>query len=117
MFAIVETGGKQYKVSPGTVLRVEKLNAAEGEKVSLEKVLAVEKDGELVVGTPYIEGAKVAATVRCHGKARKIIVFKYKPKKNYRRKKGHRQLYTELVIEEITCPGLGQEKEAAAVSS
>ncbi|MGB9791441.1 MAG: 50S ribosomal protein L21 [Thermacetogeniaceae bacterium] len=117
MFAIVETGGKQYKVSPGTVVRVEKLNAAEGEKVSLEKVLAVEKDGELVVGTPYVEGAKVSATVRSHGKARKIIVFKYKPKKNYRRKRGHRQLYTELVIEEIICPGLEQAKEAAAANS
>lgn len=117
MFAIIETGGKQYKVSPGTVLRVEKLDASEGERVLLEKVLAVEKGGELLVGTPYVEGAKVSATVRSQGKARKIIVFKYKPKKNYRRKKGHRQLYTELVVEEISCPGLEAEKEAVAVNS
>jgi len=117
MFAIVETGGKQYKVSQGTVLRVEKLDAAEGEKVVLDRVLAVECDGELVVGTPYVQGAQVSATVRSQGKAKKIIVFKYKPKKNYRRKKGHRQLFTELVIEDITCPGVKAGKEAVAATT
>ncbi len=117
MYAIVETGGKQYRVSPGTVLRVEKLDAAEGDKVFLDRVLVVGCDGELVVGTPYVEGAKVSATVRSQGKARKIIVFKYKPKKNYRRKKGHRQLYTELVIEDITCPGVETNKETVAATT
>ncbi len=118
MYAIVETGGKQYRVSPGTVLRVEKLDAAEGDRVFLDRVLAVGRDGELVVGTPYVEGAKVSATVRSQGKARKIIVFKYKPKKNYRRKKGHRQLYTELVIEDITCPTVAEaDKEAVAATT
>lgn len=111
MFAIVETGGKQYKVSKGTVLRVERLAAAEGEEVILDKVLAVGCDGDLQVGTPYLSGAQVKARVCRQGKARKILVFKYKPKKNYRRRRGHRQLFTELVVEEITC---GQEGAAAA---
>lgn len=105
MFAIVETGGKQYKVARGDVLRVEKLEAAPGEKVVLDRVLLVENDGEVLVGTPYIEGASVLAEVKSQGKAKKVIIFKYKPKKNYRRKKGHRQMFTELAVEEITWPG------------
>lgn len=111
MFAIVETGGKQYKVSEGTVLRVERLAAAEGETVTLDKVLAVGCDDDFKVGTPYVPGAQVKALVRRHGKAKKIFVFKYKPKKNYRRRRGHRQLFTELVVEEIICD---QEGAAAA---
>lgn len=105
MYAIVETGGKQYRVQAGDVIRVEKLDLSPGEKVVLNRVLAVSRDGELLVGNPLVSGAQVAATVRSQGKARKIVVFKYKPKKNYRRKRGHRQLYTELVIDEITAPG------------
>ncbi|MDH7577205.1 MAG: 50S ribosomal protein L21 [Bacillota bacterium] len=101
MFAIIESGGKQYKVQEGDLVRVEKLDFPPGEKVILDRVLAVARDGELLVGTPFVSGAQVVGTVRRQGKARKIIVFKYKPKKNYRRKKGHRQLFTELVIEEI----------------
>ncbi len=105
LYAIIETGGKQYRVSPGDVIRVEKLDAPEGARVSLAQVLAVGGEGRLQVGTPFLPGARVVALVRGHGKGRKIIVFKYKPKKNYRRKRGHRQLFTELLIEEIVCPG------------
>ncbi len=101
MYAIIETGGKQYKVSEGDVLQVEKLQASEGETVELDKVMAISKDDGLTVGTPWIENAKVTATILNHGKKDKIIVFKYKPKKNYRKKQGHRQPYTQLKIEKI----------------
>ncbi|MFY9139611.1 MAG: 50S ribosomal protein L21 [Thermacetogeniaceae bacterium] len=111
MFAIVETGGKQYKVSKGTVLRVEKLDAAVGDEVVFDKVLAVDMDGDFKVGTPYLPGAQVKAKVLNQGKSKKILVFKYKPKKNYRRLKGHRQLFTEVIVEEIT---LGAQENTAA---
>ncbi len=101
MYAIIETGGKQYRVSEGDVIRVEKLPAAEGESVEFTKVLAISKDGKLSVGNPWLEGSKVTAKVLQHGKGEKIIVFKYKPKKNYRKKQGHRQPFTEVQIEEI----------------
>jgi large subunit ribosomal protein L21 len=112
VFAIVETGGKQYKVSKGTVLRVEKLDAAVGDEVVFDKVLAVDFDGDLKVGKPYIPGAQVTAKVLNQGKAKKILVFKYKPKKNYRRRRGHRQLFTEVMVEEISLGG--QEATVAA---
>lgn len=101
MYAIVETGGKQYRVQKGDVFNVEKLPAEVGETIVLDRVMAVKKDGELKVGKPYVEGASVSARVVKHGKDKKIIVFKYKPKKNYRRKQGHRQPFTQLVVEEI----------------
>lgn len=101
MYAIIETGGKQYRVAQGDVIRVEKLPYAEGEAVELDKVMALSKEGQLSVGKPYVEGAKVKATVLQNGKADKIIVFKYKPKKNYRKKQGHRQPFTELQIDQI----------------
>ncbi|OIQ61063.1 50S ribosomal protein L21 [Neomoorella thermoacetica] len=101
MYAIIMTGGKQYRVSEGDTLRVEKLPAEVGEKVVLDKVLAVGEGADLKVGKPYVEGAKVTASVQAQDKAPKIIVFKYKPKKNYRRKQGHRQPYTQLQIEKI----------------
>ncbi len=101
MYAIIETGGKQYRVQEGDTLFVEKIDKEEGEKVDLTKVLLISKEGDLIVGKPYIENAKVEATVLEHGKARKIVVFKYKPKKNYRKKQGHRQPYTKLKIEKI----------------
>ncbi|OIQ53620.1 50S ribosomal protein L21 [Neomoorella thermoacetica] len=101
MYAIIMTGGKQYRVSEGDTLQVEKLPAEVGEKVVLDKVLAVGEGADLKVGNPYVEGAKVTASVQAQDKAPKIIVFKYKPKKNYRRKQGHRQPYTQLQIEKI----------------
>ena len=101
MYAIIETGGKQYRVSEGDVIRVEKLSAKEGELVELDKVLAVSKDDQLLVGKPWLEEAKVTAKVLQHGRGDKIIVFKYKPNKNYRKKQGHRQPFTEIQIEKI----------------
>lgn len=101
MYAIIETGGKQYKVQEGDVVFVEKLSAEVNSKVELTDVLAVSKDGKLVAGTPTVAGAKVTATVLKHDKAKKVVVFKYKKKKDYRKKQGHRQPYTQLKIEKI----------------
>jgi large subunit ribosomal protein L21 len=101
MYAIVETGGKQYKVAEGDVLFIEKLDADAEAVVTLDKVLMVNKEGSVVVGSPLVAGATVTAKVLKNGKAKKIIVFKYKSKKNYRRKQGHRQPYTQVQIEKI----------------
>lgn len=101
MYAVIETGGKQYKVAEGDAIYVEKLDAPVGEQVVLDRVLLVSKDGDVVVGTPTVADAKVTAKVEDHSKGEKIIVLKYKPKKNYRKKTGHRQPFTKLVIEKI----------------
>ncbi|AKC63799.1 50S ribosomal protein L21 [Clostridium sporogenes] len=102
MYAVVVTGGKQYKVAEGDVLYVEKLTADVDSTVELDNVLLVGKDnGETVVGKPMVEGAKVTAKVLAQGKAKKVVVFKYKPKKDYRKKQGHRQPYTKIQIEKI----------------
>jgi len=101
MYAIIETGGKQYKVQEGDVLYIEKLNAAEGEVVSFDRVFLVSKEDGLVVGAPLVAGASVSAKVEKHGKGAKVIVYKYKPKKNYHKKQGHRQPYTRVVVEKI----------------
>jgi len=101
VYAVVETGGKQYKVSAGDTVHVEKLPFEVGEKIELDRVLLVADGNEVQVGQPTVEGAKVLATVTDHLKGPKIIVFKYKPKERYRRKKGHRQSYTRLTIDEI----------------
>lgn len=101
MYAIVETGGKQYRIEEGSTVVVEKLAVSEGDKVVLDHVLAVSKDGAITVGEPFVAGASVEATVVENGKAEKIIVFKYKSKKDYRRKQGHRQPYTKLKIVSI----------------
>jgi len=97
-FAIVETGGKQYKVEPGQKLKVEKLEVEPGATLSLDKVLLVVEGDAVKVGTPYVTGAKVEAKVLKQGKGDKKIVFKYHSKTRYRKKKGHRQLYTELEV-------------------
>lgn len=101
MYAVVSTGGKQYRVQEGDVLFVEKLNAEVDSTVELTEVLAVSNGETLKVGTPVVEGAKVVAKVVAQGKAKKVTVFKYKAKKDYRRKNGHRQPYTKLVVEKI----------------
>ena len=101
MYAIIATGGNQYKVEEGQTLVVELLHAEAGETVDIDAVLMLNKDGEIVTGKPYVEGAKVSLKVVENGKAPKITVFKYKPKKNYRRKKGHRQPYTRVTVESI----------------
>lgn len=101
MHAIVETGGKQYKVAVGETLDVEKLDVQVGDSVSLDKVLMVFGDDSAQVGNPIVEGAHVAATVVEHGKGKKVVIFKYRPKQRYRLKKGHRQQYTRLHIDAI----------------
>lgn len=101
MYAVVETGGKQYRVTEGDVITVEKLDVQAGDKVSLDKVL-VFSDGEaLTIGAPYVEGARVEAAALENGKGQKVIIFKFKSKKDYRKKQGHRQPYTMLKIESM----------------
>ncbi|MFA5561014.1 MAG: 50S ribosomal protein L21 [Eubacteriales bacterium] len=100
MFAIFETGGKQYKVNKGDIIFVEKLNAEDGQKVTFDKVLAL-SDEALRLGTPYLSGATVVAEVLKSGKAKKLYILKYKAKKNQKKKIGYRQTYTKIRIEEI----------------
>jgi large subunit ribosomal protein L21 len=104
-YAIIETGGKQYKVTQGQKIDVELLNAEEGSTIQLDKVLMIADGDKTTVGKPLIEGARVMATVKKNGKGKKIIVFKYKSKVRYRRKNGHRQPFTSLNIEKILGPG------------
>ena len=101
MYAIIATGGKQYKAQEGDTLFIEKLDAAAEETVTFDKVLLVSADGSLKTGAPYIDGAKVEAKVEKNGKGKKIRIFKYKPKKGYRRRMGHRQPYTKIVVTAI----------------
>ncbi len=101
MYAVVDIAGSQYKVREGDNIRVPRLDAEEGASLTLPRVLLVGGGDEIKVGTPQVEGAAVEARVTGHGRADKIIVFKMKRRKNYRRKKGHRQPYTELQIEKI----------------
>jgi len=101
MYAIIETGGKQYRVQEGDTLFIEKLEVAAGETIDFDKVLVVSNQGKLSVGAPFVEGAKVEASVVEQGKGPKVIVFKYKAKKDYRKKQGHRQPYTKVKIEKI----------------
>lgn len=98
MYAIIETGGKQYKVSEGDIITVEKLGVEAGQEFTFDKVLVVAKDGDVKVGAPYVEGAAVKASVIGDGKAKKVIVYKYKPKKGFHKKRGHRQPFTKLQI-------------------
>jgi large subunit ribosomal protein L21 len=104
IYAVIETGGKQYKVTPGQKIDVERLDVTEGKTVELNRVLFVADGNKVRTGTPTVDGAKVVATSQGEGKGKKIIVFKYKPKVRYRRKTGHRQLYTRLVIDKIVAP-------------
>lgn len=101
MYAIIETGGKQYRVQEGDILFIEKLDVEADADVSFDKVIAVGKDDGLVVGAPYVEGAAVAAKVMKNGKGKKITVFTYRSKKNSKRKMGHRQPYTKVQIQTI----------------
>ena len=110
MFAVIETGGKQYKVSSGQKVKIEKVDAAEGANFAFDKVLLIAEqtrnngqgtDAKVVVGTPYISGAKVEGKIVKQGRAKKIIVFRYHSKTRYRKKKGHRQFFSEIAITNI----------------
>ena len=100
MYAVILTGGKQYKVSEGDIIRVEKLDVKEGDKVTFDQVLVL-NDGAMKIGTPVVDGAKVSATVTKNGKAKKVIVFKMKRRKDYRKKNGHRAQFTEVTIKSV----------------
>ena len=113
MYAIIETGGKQLKVEVGDTIFVEKLDVAEGEQVVLDKVLFI-GDKTAKIGNPYIKGATVTAKVEKQGKEKKVVIFKYNPKKHYHKKQGHRQPYTKLVIEDIKKAAAKKTEEATA---
>ncbi len=100
MYAIIATGGKQYKVEEGDIIRVEKLGVEPGETVTFDQVLVI-RDADTKVGNPSIDGASVTATVLDEGKSKKVIVYRYKPKTGYHKKNGHRQPYTQVKIEKI----------------
>lgn len=102
MYAVVKTGGKQYKVAPGEKFKVETLEGEQGATLELSNVLLVEKDGVVKVGSPVIEGAKVTAEIVRHGRGKKVLVFKHKRRKSYRKMNGHRQNFTELLVKEIS---------------
>jgi len=101
MLAIIKTGGKQYKVAPGDKIKIEKIDKKEGSEITFPQVLLVEKNRKLEIGTPFIKGAKVVGKILSQGKDKKVIVFKYKPKTRYKKKAGHRQLFTEIEIIKI----------------
>lgn len=101
MYAVIKTGGKQYKVEEGFTIKVEKLNNEVGDKVNFDEVVLLSNDGDITVGKPVIEGASVSGTVLEQGKNKKVVVYKYKPKKNYSKKRGHRQPYTLVKIDSI----------------
>ncbi len=101
MYAVIKTGGKQYRVAEGDVLNVEKLNAEAGSEVVFDEVLTVVNDTDVKIGQPVVEGAKVTAKVVEQGKGEKILVFKYKAKSNYRKRQGHRQPFTKVEISKI----------------
>jgi len=102
MYAVIATGGKQYRVEQGEVLRIEKLDAQEGDTVDFDQVLMMGSGDDVNIGAPYIEGGKVSAEVRAHGRANKIEIVKFKRRKHHRKQMGHRQSYTEIVIKEIS---------------
>ena len=110
MYAIIESCGKQYKVAEGDVVFFEKLNIEEGKKVTFDNVVLVSDDKKVEVGAPYVKGVKVEGKVVSHGKGKKILVYKYKAKKNYRRTQGHRQPYTKVEITKIKTPAEKAEK-------
>ncbi|MCI8284849.1 MAG: 50S ribosomal protein L21 [Firmicutes bacterium] len=102
MYAVLETGGKQYRVQEGDIITIEKLNVEAGESVVFDKVLAAGEGADIKVGKPYVEGCSVNASVVENGKGPKVVIFKFKAKKDYRKKQGHRQPYTMVKIESIT---------------
>ena len=117
MYAIIETGGKQYKVQNGDQIKVEKLNAEAGSAVVFDKVLVAGEGADIKVGTPYLEGLTVEGEVVESGKGDKVIIFKYKAKKDYRKKQGHRQPYTLVEIKAVAGEKAAPKKEESAVEA
>ncbi|MCX7858018.1 MAG: 50S ribosomal protein L21 [Deltaproteobacteria bacterium] len=105
MYAVIQTGGKQYKITEGQKLRVEKLDARENDTIRINEVLFVNDGDKSYIGTPFVDGAGIYAKVLSHGREKKVIVFKYRRRKDYKKKRGHRQAYTELLIEKIHLEG------------
>ena len=114
MYAIIESCGKQYKVNEGDVIFFEKLDVEEGKKITFDNVVLVSDNSKIQVGAPYVKGVKVEGKVVAHGKHKKILVYKYKPKKNYRRTQGHRQPYTKVEITKIKMPTAKKAETAEA---
>ena len=102
MYAVIKTGGKQYKLAQGEVVRVEKLDADEGASVELDKVLMIADGDNINIGTPYVEGGKVTATVKSHGRGKKVEIMKFRRRKHHQKRTGHRQYYTEIEITGIS---------------
>ena len=98
MYAVIETGGKQYRVTEGQSIKVEKLSADEGSKIDLDKVLLVANGDDIKIGAPYVDGGKVTATVKSHGKGKKVMIMKFRRRKHHQKVQGHRQQFTELEI-------------------
>lgn len=113
MYAVIESCGKQYKVAEGDVVFFEKLDVEEGKKVTFKEVVLVSDDNKVEVGAPYVKGAKVEGKVVEHGKGKKIVVYKYKAKKNYRRTQGHRQPYTKVEITKVAVAAPKAKAETA----
>jgi len=101
MLAVIKTGGKQYLVKPGEKIKIEKIKGKESKEITFKEVLLVEKNKKMEIGTPLVKGAKVTGKILSQGKGKKVIVFKYKPKTRYKKKAGHRQLFTEVEITKI----------------
>ncbi len=108
-YAVVESGGKQYRVAEGDTIRVEAIDEADGGQVEIGDVRMISRDGEVMLGSPTVEGASVTAEVVGHGRGKKVVVFKYKSKVRYRRRTGHRQSYTELKVTGISYAGSGEQ--------
>ena len=101
MLAVIKTGGKQYIVTPGAKIKIEKIEEKEGKEIVFKEVLLLEKNKKIEIGTPLVKGAKVIGKIVCQGKGKKVVVFKYKPKKRYKKKTGHRQAFSEVEILKI----------------
>jgi len=102
MYAVISTGGKQYKLAQGDVCRIEKLDAEEGASVDLDKVLMIADGDNVNIGTPFVEGGKVTATIKSHGRAKKVEIMKFRRRKHHQKRTGHRQYYTEIEVTGIS---------------